>query len=616
MAVFCLSTLFVGCDQKCTPHADENADLTCDNCGEALEAPACKPHVDANKDYVCDNCPETFVKPCESDHKDENADKYCDACGLAIVTVNQIVEPTPEERVDMIVNPLPENGSIKDFISYEDYSTVISNAQLVEGYIVDINYKNYYAYIVIPQGNETDGYYNKYEVRNLITNNTLYSTDDVDKFVSIELNDFYFVAKESSDMWNSGDKSYKYIAYDNNKLLFDATANYQNLDFWNDIYSYEIGDVTYLVFDQTVYAYDTYTGELIRECDKMNLVHRPEFTYTTEKYGFVEMDNSVFVYDLSKWVECVYSYTIPSFYENAELFYINEERILLQASVELLDNAVSFDYIENGNKYDLVYMILDPVAKTETAVEFGYFIDEAEDWSDEDKTLNYVEAYPIVNDRIDYNNELTLITDKDLKITLNVKNDSFHFVTENNIIVYEEISEDLYVRKLVNAATGEFIAYVPQAAEIYSDYIYYDGVFYNFNMEVILDLEANDFMIPDPWAIHENYTLLTKVVANPTEDDPNGVIYESYYFSANGLTKIEIEGFVAFMHIGYEDYGFTVAHDEGFVDEYNNPILSYSFYNANNVKLFTTTSPVSHINDIGEGTCLIYTEDGTFYIAQ
>ncbi len=628
MAIFCLSTLFVGCDQKCVPHVDENADLTCDTCGEALEAPACKPHADENKDYVCDNCPETFIKPCEADHKDENADKHCDVCGLAIVVITEFVEPTPEERVDMIVNPIPENGSIKDYYSFVDYSTVISKAQKVEGNIVDVNYNNGYAYIVIPQENEVDGSFNKHVVKNLITDKTVYSTYDINKYVLIDISDFYFTVFENTydEFGDVTNHVFKYLAYDES-LLFDVVAAYEDTNLWEGVATYEKGSVTYLTFDNKVFAYDSYTGKLIREFNKAELVYRPDFDYETDKYGFVEMDNSVFVYDLTKWVDCVYSYTYPSFYENAEFFNISGDRILLQASVKLLDSAVSYDYIENGYKYDLIYMILDPAAKTETAVEFGYYIEVAGDRSDEDKTFNYVEAYPIVNDRIDKNNPLVLITDKDLKITLNLKNNSVDFVSDNVILVSEVIDVDedyevkITVEKLINATTGKLIAYVPEGAKIFSDYIYYDGVFYDFNMKAIFDLEKEGFSIWDwdpYYFITDNFALLTKIVEVPVEVDPNGVIYETYFFTAaNKAVKIDIDD----LGIAYvDDLGFVISHvKQNGTDEFTGEPLYetvYTFYNIENKPVFTSNSYIISVRNVIDNTYLIYTDDGARYIAQ
>lgn len=625
MAVFCLSTLIVGCDKKCTPHADENADLTCDNCGEALQAPACKPHVDENKDYVCDNCPETFIAPCET-HKDENADKHCDVCGLAVVTIIQNVEPTPEERVDMVVNPLPENGNIKDYTSFIDYSTVISKVEsTLNGNVVSAN-DHGYAYLTVLNktivGDE-EVTYNTHYVVNLETGAVVFELSDVNtantlsflkNTVNITLHDYFFSVFETYPVVDPETGSftthtnYKFYAYDGTTILFDAAAAFEDLSIWAGFEEYVLNDVHYFVFGETVYAFEAGTLNLIYTCDKIELVHRPEFDATSDKYGFVYMNNTLFVYDLSQWVECVYSYRLPSFYENAEFFLLDNSRVLLQASVELLDNAVSYDYINNGDKYDLVYVVIDPTAKTETEVEFGYYIENAMDWSEADKALNYFVAYPIVKDRIDYNNPLTLITDKDLKITYATEEDNFYFVNETTLLVTEEISVGLNVRKLVNAADGKLIAYVPENAIVYDDYIYYDYTFYDFTMTAVLDLEKEGFIIPDIWNITDNYALLTKIVSAPTIEDPLATVIEHYHFSAKGLTKLEIPGFDYFEGEP-RDYGFIVVHNVAAVDEYGNPILDsvYTLYNAEAKEVFTTTSYL-YDTQISFGDTLIFTD--------
>lgn len=626
MAVFCLSTLIIGCDKKCTPHADENADLTCDNCGEALQAPACKPHVDENKDYVCDNCPETFIAPCET-HKDENADKHCDVCGLAVVTIIQNVEPTPEERVDMVVNPLPENGNIKDYTDYYDYSTELSKVEAtLNGNVVSSN-DNGYAYLTVSNKTivgEEEVTYNTHHIVNLETGAVVFELSDINQAntlsflknnVNITLFDCFFSVLESYPVIDTETgvfttyTSYKFYAYDGTTVIFDAAAAFEDLSIWGGFEDYVLNGVHYFVFNETVYAYDEYTSDLLYTCDKIELVHRPEFDAATDKYGFVFMDNTLFVYDLSKWVECVYSYTVPSFYEDAEFFLLDNSRVFLQASVELLSNSVSFDYIKDGSKYDLVYVIIDPAAKTETEVEFGYYVKDAYDWSEDDKTLNLFEVCPIVKDRIDYNNSLTLVTDKDLKITYATEEDNFYFVNETTLLVTEEISTGVFVRKLVNAADGKLIAYVPNDAEVYSDYIYYDKTFYDFTMTAILDVEESGFEPVFSWNITNSYALLTKVVPTPTLEDPLATVVEYYIFTANGATKLEITAFEAFIG-NIRDYGFIVAHNVAAIDEFGNPVLNtvYTLYNAAAEEIFTSESYI-YDSGISFGDTYIFTDN-------
>ncbi len=626
MAVFCLSTLIVGCDKKCTPHADENADLTCDNCGEALEAPACKPHVDENKDYVCDNCPETFIAPCET-HKDENADKHCDVCGLAVITIIQNVEPTPEERVDMVVNPLPENGNINDYTSFFDNTTVISKVETTFSGNVVAGNNHGYTYLTVPTKTivgDDEVTYNTHYIINLETGAIVFEVSDINSAntlsflkdnVQINLHDYFFSLRESYPVLDpvtgvfTTYTNYKFYAYDGTTVLFDAAAAFEDLSIWGGYDEYLLNDVHYFVFDETVYAFEAGTLDLLYTCNKIELVHRPEFDATTDKYGFVYMDNNLFVYDLSQWVECVYSYQIPSFYENAELFLIDNSRVLLQASVKLLNNSVSYDYINNGDKYDLVYVVIDPTAKTNTEVEFGYYINDAEDWSEGEKTLNYIEAYPIVNDRIDYNNLLTLITDKDLKITYATAKDNFYFVNETTLLVYEEISLGLTVKKLVNAADGKLIAYVPDSAIVYDEYIYYDHTFYDFTMTAILDLEKEGFNIPGTYQINDRYALLTKVIPAPTIENPLETVVEHYIFTANGATKLDIPNFNSFVG-DIREYGFIASRNVAAINEFGNPVLNtvYTLYNAEGKEIFTSENYL-YQSQISFGGTYVFTDN-------
>ena len=95
IALLCMTMLLVSCTDPCVEHIDANNDGICDveGCEDAVKK----------------------VEVAEHEHVDANADKVCDVenCGTIIIvnTVTEKVEiivPTkPEEKVDMIVKPIP-----------------------------------------------------------------------------------------------------------------------------------------------------------------------------------------------------------------------------------------------------------------------------------------------------------------------------------------------------------------------------------------------------------------------------------------------------------------------------------------------------------------------------
>ena len=623
MAVLCLSTLFVGCDKACTPHADENADLICDNCSEALKAPACKPHEDADKNYACDNCSAALTVPCET-HKDENADKLCDVCGLAIVTITELGPPTAEERVDMVVNPLPENSNPGEFLDKVDTMDVLTSATKLDGNLIDGN--GVYNYYTVDETNSFGATYKKHLVINSATGEKIYEISDLyegnlteaNKYVYIDFSDCYFTVRVtitgySSDYYEyvSNTPVYLYMSY-NGQVLYNLVEALVDLDTWAGPSRESVNNVTYVTFANTVYAFEKNTTNLIATLDKMSLVYRPKFDYVNGNYGYVYLNNKHvgLVYDLTKWVDCVYSYDFPSYYENMEFFFINNGNLLVQACVRLADNAVSYDVLENGAKYDIVYLLINPATKTATEIEFGYYIVSAEA-SDKNADWNEVVAYPIVNDRVDYNHALELITDKDLKILFNDTYDNATVVADGIILVSEEISNGLYVNKLINTA-GDLIAYVPASASIHDNYIVYDGKLYNFSMQMIFDPAKEGYVVN---YCLENYLLLSKLV--PSVDNPESLVLEYYYY--NIATKEANKfNFAHFYLTNVDELYFVVRHDVAVVDNFGETSIKtvYSVFNYNGELIFEDTSFVINSYKIGDGVYDFDMDDGSTYIVK
>ena len=106
IALLCMTMLLVSCSDPCVEH------------------------IDADNDGICDveGCEDAVKKPevAEHEHADANADGVCDTenCGTVIITnvVDNIVEiivPTkPEEKVPMVVKPIPV-ANRADYIEYD-----------------------------------------------------------------------------------------------------------------------------------------------------------------------------------------------------------------------------------------------------------------------------------------------------------------------------------------------------------------------------------------------------------------------------------------------------------------------------------------------------------------
>lgn len=178
------------------------------------------------------------------------------------------------------------------------------------------------------------------------------------------------------------------------------------------------------VYDGTAYVIDKATHEVRNGGNVNTFVDRPDFDYENDEFGFVWDGTSIYAYDLSAWVDCVYTYDVPSYFEYYELVALQGGKFLVQGSVCLPDDAVSYDYIEYDYeygykycKYDLCYVLIDPAQKTATEIGFGYYVyceESSYIFSEDAPTV--LRVYPIENDRINYAKALYLAVDADMKV--------------------------------------------------------------------------------------------------------------------------------------------------------------------------------------------------------
>ncbi len=529
--------------------------------------------------------------PCVQ-HKDENTDKVCDVCKLAMPSVATPTEPAEEETdepvVDMIVKPLPTNAKAKDYLN--------------------VKYTNW-----IPTFNtaDKDNVFESGEVRAfggnllcIVTTDTVWtgSTRYTTKIVNPALEKVLFTntntgyetdidtyVKDGLMVVFGAEKNGKYVYYSANGTIletFDAPADV----YFDDS---DESDLCYVTIEDKMYVIDAFSGKVIVSgADKNLLTKRPAFDGVSDNYAYILNDNAVYIYNLAEWLDCVYSYKIPGYYTEVATFMLQNGNVLLQAYVQLADNAVSYDVLSDGDKYNIDYIMINPKDKTTTAVEFGYEIQDVQAMTKDMVTLfgvtskveNYFEVYPIVNSRVDTNNLMRLFVTNALDISFDYgafvpeMGDDMVLVADNRFATTVYLDEFTSIDYLYDE-TGKKLSVVPNTALWYDTYILVDNIVYDYSMKPLLDIEKNGY---DLVSACENYLILEK----------EGV---AYYFDSQSDTPLPLYNDENSYLVNFTECYFTVVR----VDDEGDRL--YTLY-ANNGEVIGTFD--KHVED-----CLFESDD-------
>ncbi len=626
LAILCFSMSVVGCSTECTEHIDENKDAKCDKCEAEVACaehvdedknlacdvckadltPACPKHVDENNDKQCDSCK---AKLC--DHKDENADNLCDACGGAIVAVNVQVPPVKEDRVEMVVGTVPNDVSLDSYVNTAPEADAEYAAE-------EVAYDYRVGYFAYSKETTENGLASTYTITNLLTGDVVYTKTvaDTDAY-NIYLADFYFYVVTSVGELETMVTTYEYYSYAGDRFYKDTVSLEDGYDACFEDYAYDndqelayyklyIGDLVY------IFAPETYEL-LFKDMDVKHFVDRPVFDVTNEDYGYIEMDDQLYVYDLSKWIDCVYAHDIPSYAEYFRWFVLEDGNVLLQWSVQLNDTAVTYDFLDYGDKYDMVTALIDLEEKKTEEVEFGYEISDVRNDGYpsviKESTPNLAEVYPIINDRVDYSAKKLFAIDNDLTIlydfdqTLEISKHLVVASAEENLFLVQKMFGGRVVIEIVDEK-GEHVNYLPEGAYYNGKWIEYDGKYYTLKMELILDPAKDGYYTEvegTGFAIFGKY-------------DEAAAKYEYFYFDGEGTpAKIGMNVAVAYNH----ELGFVLVVET--LDEENNPTYECRLYNANNTLILVSDSNIDgYVNwvDTEATVGVLYDQTGNRYLVS
>lgn len=543
-ALLCLAVLLVSCSDPCTSHLDADYDGKCDTCGDEIQTPSvnCTEHVDADNDGICD-----------TPH-----------CGTVIVTKIEEVEvpveveievPVPNEKetgVAMVVKPIPSDANVADYFSFDyESGTIIYNTAKLDSVKWDSADSELNDRFIVFSAIEADReskrdegieiYWRVYTIYDLKNDEIIitYTTEKYEFVIdtALEENDLEEQRLQAIDQIYATfsacrgcvieaeefiGSSYSYYTYTGTLLVEDSSERlYAGLE---ETYNY-------LNDGKTTVAFDSETGKVLNKADNAFFVHRPDFDFCTadEKFGVLVENNTFSFYDLESWIDLTFEYTVPSYCEwdiDQSVFFLANGTILIEGSIELPYNAVSYDVYQNGEKYDIVYKILNPAKKTVTDADFGYviFYDATDVYELTDKVSNVFYVAPIENQMSDYYSYKTLAVDAELNILCELEPlvkgayGWYNVVADDRMLVGVDVGNNNTVRYIVNSK-GEIINTLPIGASISYGAIWVGNKAYAIDDKTyetpLVDLDEYD----SSNTYSNSFIWMTKTVT--TEPDPD-----------------------------------------------------------------------------------------------
>ncbi len=607
--------------------------------------------------------PPVVQDPCTT-HVDTDKNAVCDACGKDIIYIKDQIVTNPETPVDMVVKPIPvgavksdyikdvekeenvipTNKAVFDIWSQEESKNVeIENLQVTrQGNFATVSYAKVVYDNTIPEAPVESSRTNHVILYDLVNNKEVYRFDG--KMYTKVMNDgweeyiqpYYDIAEiavydvgvyivgetryvlekdEYGEDYYIGETTYKIYTHAHEKLYGDTIFPEDTDIKLTDAYAI-------LYINDTVYAIDNETYEVLHTAHKDVFVNRPQFDVVQGNYGYVYSQGGLYVYDLTKWIDCVYANTNLK----GSMYVLADGNVLVQSIEGLSDNAVSYDVIEDNQKYDLVQTIVNPVEGTETEVEFGYLIQKGYSTASKDgeflvkEDSNAFKVTPIEG-RMYADKELIVVTDCQLNILYGEDYETFEM---------KKVGEDLYVKNIVFGdgsqreavvnGKGELVSYLPSSYVTCEGFILVENArIYNWEMELVLDCEKAEY---NNGRILDNKAfILSKVVEEdntetPDPDDKKNVTHYYYYNPVVNATPVQLDRGTRTLW-GIQDKYFVMLETyEEMVEEEPTVVNKYIVYNANNELVGEFNANVTGFVQIGDSGMYWLVNDGVYYIIK
>lgn len=368
----------------------------------------------------------------------------------------------------------------------------------------------------------------------------------------------------------------------------------------------------YIVINAGVYKVDAEAGsvESVKEI--------PAYVSVDGLYGFngeyfyAVADSSIIIYDAD--FAPVATYAAPSYAENMNEFVLNNGNVLVQYTVALAEDAMFYDFLEDGVKYNLVTKVLTVKGKEKT-LPLNYFIEElmpnsyfydeeAEENEFTDKFENIAVIKKIKNHKVDEeeaNWDIVMLNNNGMV------GQSLKVVEGQYAEIPEKIGEDLFMVETVYGSAmidskGNVKFQITNSdVEVYGKYIIATNAIYDLSFTKIYDLGANDATIQTRFS--------DTIFVKAGEDDD----YSYIMFDSNGNQK------TIYTYDDDEEIYCDIIPGLGYVIyERDDDVTEYEYFAIDGVKLIETEACMNMVATGSDCMIVSVTEDEktNFYVIK
>lgn len=305
----------------------------------------------------------------------------------------------------------------------------------------------------------------------------------------------------------------KYVTEERGKTYTEVVA----YDFMGNVITSNVSGLSpTFLFEDTialngfVYKIDREKGTLekIEGIDSFSIPTGSKI-YNNDNYvyfsNYTAKTKNISVYN--RELEQIFSYNLPSYFENTYYQYFNDGKIFLQARIKLESDAEEYDYYITSEtqksvyKYDSQQYLIDPIKGSVKEIDIGYMLSEISSNYDLQKENNapplYSEnfeniafVYPIVDKKLDSSasSKKIVFMDNNAKITGEI-----NILEGQSPNLPQKIDENRYFVKMLDGTytlidrQGNIIASNIISPEKAGNYIISNDAVYDLDMKLVYD---------------------------------------------------------------------------------------------------------------------------------